>query len=73
MPAGFAICQHDRLLPEEHFLPTKIVPRDVNDVELLTAEIAKIEKGRGSVVQVLEVGLAWVIVYVAGPKKAETR
>lgn len=54
-------------------MPTKIVPRDVNDVELLTAEIAKIEKGRGSVVQVLEVGLAWVIVYVAGPKKAETR
>lgn len=56
-------------------MPAKTVPRDVNDVDALTTAIVAIEKKGGQVVQVLDVGLSWVIIHTATTSraKAETR
>lgn len=57
-------------------MPAKIVPRDVNDIDALTAAVAAIEKKGGQVVQVLEVGQNWLIVHTAAGRaktQVETR
>lgn len=56
-------------------MPTRIVPRDMNHPDTLTDAILAIEKGRGRVIQVLEHGTSWIVVYetAAKAKPVETR
>lgn len=56
-------------------MPTRIVPRDINHHDQLTDAITAIEKGRGRIIQILEHGQSWVIVYETATRaaKVETR
>ena len=53
-------------------MPTRLVPRDVNRPEYLTDAVLAIEKGRGRVLQILEHGDHWMILFEPA-KKVETR
>ncbi len=53
-------------------MPTRLVERDINHPEYLTDAVLSIEKGRGRVLQILEHGAYWLIVFEA-TKRTETR
>lgn len=53
-------------------MPTRVIPKDANNPSGLTDEILSVEKGRGRVIQVVDNGTCWVLVYETAPKR-ETR
>ena len=53
-------------------MPTKIVPKNVHDPDPLADAILAIEKGRGTIIQVVDQGETWCVIYTARPKQ-ETR